>query len=123
MGELNLRYNSMERTIRRRKNNLKPKQVEGIENIAEAYEDQLTMFNHGLNLRKTERFYINTIQCESFSFTIFASMQIISMIRTHILPENRYYLLDGTFDMVPMKQLYQFLIIHIQYGKSVSIEI
>lgn len=120
LGELKIRYKSMERTLRRHKNKIHPKKPETLRDIIEAYADQSIMLNYGLNLRKTERFYITTVQEESFGFTLFASFQTISLIESHIHPENRHYSMDGTFDMTPLSDFYQLLIIHIEYGKKAS---
>lgn len=120
MGELSLRYKSMERTLRRYKNNERPRKPETLSDVIEAYEDQAIMWKYGLNLRQTERFYITTVQEESFAFTLFASIQVMSLIESHIPPENRNYSMDGTFDMTPLKCFYQLLMIHIEFGKSVS---
>lgn len=78
------------------------------------------MYEYGLNLRKTERFYISTIQKDSFAFTLFASFQVMSLIENHIPPQCRNYAMDGTFAMTPLKGFYQLLIIHVEYGKSVG---
>lgn len=111
----------MERTLRRHKNKVHPRKPETLSDVVKAYDDQTIMLNYGLNLRKTDRFYINTVYGESFEFTLFASFQIIRLIEDHIPPENRHYSMDGTFDMTPLKCFYQLLIIHIEYGKSVSL--
>lgn len=110
----------MERTLRRHKCKGHPKKPVTLSDVITAYENQSFMLNYGLNLRKTERFYINTVQGESFAFTLFASYQVIKMIESHIPPENRHYSMDGTFAVTPLKCFYQLLIIHIEYGKSVS---
>lgn len=123
LGDLNLRYKSMERTLRRHKNKVHPRKPEILSDVVKAYDDQTIMFNYGLNLRKTDRFYINTVYGESFEFTLFASFQIIRLIEDHIAPENRHYSMDGTFDMTPLKCFHQLLIIHIEYGKSVSLHL
>lgn len=78
------------------------------------------MLEYGLNLRKTKRFYINTVVHEKVSFSLFASYDIISLTEDYIPPEKRYYSVDGTFDMTPLKSFYQLLTIHIEYEKIVS---
>lgn len=110
----------MERTLRRHKNKVHPRKPEVLSDVIRAYEDQAVMLNYGLNLRETERSYINTIEEESVAFTLFASFQIMSLIENHIPPEKRHYSMDGTFDIVPLKCFYQLLIIHIEYEKGVS---
>lgn len=74
----------MERTLRRHKNKIHPKKPDTLSDVIEAYKDQSIMMNYGLNLRKTERFYITTVEEESFAFTLFASFQVMSLIENHI---------------------------------------
>lgn len=120
LGKSNLRYKKIERTLRRRKNVRHPKKPNEISDIINAYKEQINMVEYGLNLRKTKRLYINTIEHEEFSFTLFASLDIISLIEKHIPPEKRNYAVDGTFDVTPMKCFYQLLTIHIEYNKIVN---
>lgn len=117
MGKSNLRYKSIERTLRRRKNQKHPKKPTSIKDIIEAFKNQSIMNDYALNLSRTERFYINTIEHELYSFTLFASYQIMSLIEN--MP-YRNYSVDGTFDMTPVNSFYQLLTIHIEYEKSVS---
>lgn len=78
------------------------------------------MKKYGLNLRKTKRFYIDTVVKENHFFTVFASKQIINLIKKFIKPGERNYLTDGTFKIVPITKYYQLLIINIGYKNDVS---
>lgn len=82
-------------------------------------------------MRKTKRFYIDTIikkvqdpklvKTETF-FTLFASLQMIDLIRQYIPPHSRRYMMDGTFDIIPLGPYYQLLLIYIEYRNNVSVE-
>lgn len=120
LGESNLKYSSMERNLRRLLNNDMPEMPTSAAEISRAFENAATMDRFGFNLRSTERFYIDTIQKDPhYSFTLFASIEIIKMIEQHI-PQNRRYLMDGTFDVTPVGCFSQLLIIHIEYENDVS---
>lgn len=84
------------------------------------------MNDFGLNMRKNERFYIDTIiekghgREPDISFTLFASLNMIELIKQYIPPQNRRYMIDGTFDITPIGSYYQLLVIHIEYRHDVS---
>lgn len=110
----------MKRTIARRTNKKYPCNAESAEAIANEFKNPKTFSEFGLNLRKTEPFYIGTIELPSkYSFTVFASKQVMSLIDKHI-PEDRKYMMDGTFDVTPLGCYYQLLVIHIEYQNDVS---
>lgn len=74
--------------------------------------------DHGYNLDGTARLYVDTVLTEDYVFTIFASNDIIKIIKQNIEPMKRKYLLDGTFKVVP-NQFYQLLIIAIEFKNDV----
>lgn len=120
-GESSLSFTSMARNLRRKTNKKRPKNVKTPKEIQGAFENQETMANFGLNLRKTDRFYINTVGKKKGAFTIFGSHEMIRLVEGHIPPEERKFMLDGTFDVVPVGCYYQLLIIAIEYKKDVSL--
>lgn len=77
--------------------------------------------NFGSNLDKTYHLYVDTVIKRDFSFVIFVSAKVIRLINKFIPPDERYYLMDGTFKIVPRK-FYQLLIISIEYKNDVSIK-
>lgn len=109
----------MERNLRRILNGDVPKMPTSTNDISRAFEDAATMDQYGFNLRKTERFYIDTVQNDNHSFTLFASYEIIRMIEKYI-PGDRHYLMDGTFDVTPIGPFSQLLIIYIEHQNDVS---
>lgn len=68
---------------------------------------------------KTLDFDIDSVLRPTFSFHLFASLCVISFIKEHIKPGERFYSMDGTFQVVP-KGLSQLLIISIQYKNKVG---
>lgn len=113
----------MERHLRRLKGNKYPGKPTNSSQIKQYYEDENTRAVFGFNLSKTHPFYIETVEFELYeqnlSFTLFASHQIISFIETHIPPDQRRYLIDGTFDVCPTVY-YQLLIITIEFKNDVG---
>lgn len=58
---------------------------------------------------------------KDFSYCIFSSSKSIQLIVDSLEPNERFYLIDGTFDMTPLNSLFkQVLIIHAQFGVKVS---
>lgn len=64
-------------------------------------------------------FYIDTVLSTKCNFTVFASPFIMDYIEKKIAPESRLYLMDGTFNSLPMG-FYQMLTISIEYQNDVS---
>lgn len=64
-------------------------------------------------------FYVGSVVNDEYAFTIFKSEFVIENIKANILPADRKYLMDGTFDCIP-KEFYQLVIISIEYENDVS---
>lgn len=110
----------MERNLRRKKNKKYPEQPKTAAELIEAYKNANIMQKFGNNLRNTSRFYIDTVVVPPKSvFTVFASQQIIDLIKIHIPSDQRTYMMDGTFSVVPIRCYYQFLVIYIQFKNDV----
>lgn len=118
-GESKLTFKTVERNARRYKNRY-PKMPKNATDIIKAFNDNEIVKKYAFNLRRTKRFYIDTVVNGAGFFTIFASHQIISLIEKFIKPEERKYLVDGTFKIVPLNSYYQLLIIHIEYKNDVN---
>lgn len=119
LGVSSLDYKSMSRNLRRYTNAKYPSNPTSLSNIVEAYACPETMQKYGYNLRNSERFYICTMEASKGGYTIFASCEIMQMIDDFIPPEDRKYMLDGTFDVAPLGIFYQLLVIAIDYKKDV----
>lgn len=87
--------------------------------ILELFQSPDIIEKYGLTLDKSARFYIDTVLSEQYSFTIFASFAILNLVRRNIDPEQRHYLIDGTFKVVP-RTFYQLLIVSIEFQNDVS---
>lgn len=114
----------MQRNLRRILNAGNPKNPKSAESVRASFENEDVMENYGYNLRRSESFYMGTLtekkKSSPCSFSLFGSKEVINMIEEHIKPEERKYLLDGTFDTSPVG-FYQLLIIYIEYKNDVSI--
>lgn len=63
--------------------------------------------------------YVGCEVNDQYAFAIFKSQFVIDQIKANILPADRKYLMDGTFDCIP-KEFYQLVIISIEYKNDVS---
>lgn len=120
LGESSLSYNRMARNIRRYTNTKYPAMPKDTTEIKLAYRQKATMREFGLNLRNTSQFYVDTAEVDGNEFTLFASYDMIDMVEEHIPPELRRYMIDGTFDVVPIRYFHQLLVIAIEYKNDVS---
>lgn len=79
---------------------------------------------YGKTLDKRHKLYFGSVVKPLFAFHVFVSFAVIQMIKKHIIKEKfqqRRYLMDGTFKVVPRK-FNQLLIIAIEYKDKVRIE-
>lgn len=58
---------------------------------------------------------------KEFSYCVLVSPQSIELITNNLEPNERFYLIDGTFRITPMCNVFkQVLIVHAQFGIKVS---
>lgn len=110
----------MKRNLGRILNPNRPKMPTTSKEISDAFQNEAIYNEYGRNERKTEPFYIGTVDKSSYSFTMFASMDVVKMIEEYI-PTDRRYLMDGTFDVTPIGCYSQLLIIYIEFKNDVSV--
>lgn len=115
-------FKKMSRNLDRLKNNTFSKQPLTAQEIICSFNREDILKKYGYNLSGKDRFYINTVDVrDEYSFTVFASIQSIKIIEYAIAPNERHYLLDGTFKIVPRSNFYKLLIIAIEYKNDVCI--
>lgn len=109
----------MNRQLNRIKTKPRPKIPTNSMQIFELFRRPDIIKEHGYTLDGSARLYVDTVITEKYSFCIFASFTIISIVRHNIDPEQRRYLVDGTFKTVP-RMFYQLLILSIEFKNDVS---
>lgn len=101
------------------KNTKRPPNPKNCTELRKFFEVPKNLEQYGYNQDNTERFYLDTIVANTYSFTIFASMSMIKIVRHNIHPKDRHYQMDGTFKVVP-RLFYQLLVISIEFQNKVS---
>lgn len=93
-----------------------------IEEIRNAFNDPVILKDLGTSLHKEKGLiYNHTHEERDFAYTVFSSPKSIQLILNNLEPEERFYLVDGTFRITPMSGVFkQVLIIHAQFGIKVS---
>lgn len=117
--ESKLRFKSVEDTLQRIKNKQYPEIPKSCKEIEEVLKKPETFENFGHTLTKKNQLYIGSEVNDKFSFHVFASISVIEFIKENISVDQRFYLIDGTFKIVPRK-LSQLLIISIEFKNDVS---
>lgn len=115
----NLVYAEKKRTLERWKNQTYPKVPSSIEQLQSDFKKPDIINKYGSTHDGDAKFYMDTIITKNYEFTIFASQYVMSFIQNYVEPEERRYLMDGTFDSLP-KGFYQMLIIALEYQNDVS---
>lgn len=87
------------------------------EEVAKCFEDDEILKKHGFCKDGSKRFYQTTFMSTEFSYTIFVSWKIIEKLDNI---NEKKYLADGTFKVVPSGEFEQLLIIHVEYLNHVS---
>lgn len=113
-----LNYKKVRRTIERKKNQPHPKEPT-IEEINDAFTDPEIMSKYGYTLDGDAKFYLDTVVETDYKFTIFLSEYVQEFIGQNIAVGCRLYLIDGTFDKLPL-DYYQLLTLSVEYLNDVS---
>lgn len=119
----------MKKTLERHKTE-KPlsKIPRSIRDFQSQFKDRDIINKYAYTLDGDAKFYIDTVihqevgpdqEVKECGFSMFASHYVIDFITKNIPPESRNYLLDGTFDNLPLG-FYQMLIVAIEYKNDVS---
>lgn len=123
LGESKLRLDKIKRNLYRYTSEKYPKNPDSFAAVSEAFNDSHIFNEYGLNMRRNKPFYIGTVTELMYQFTLFASMDVISMIKLYINPEDRKYMMDGTFSIKPTGPYYQVLVIYIEFENDVSFHV
>lgn len=85
--------------------------------VVEAFTSENVWYEFGLSKCHTDPqpFFKACIEDHDFSFCIFMSTKSINLIKSHIPPCDRKYLMDATFKIVPQGCFNQLLIVYISY--------
>lgn len=119
----NIQFGQMRRNLYKIKNKIFPKSPRTFPEIIEIFEKSDILKTFGFSrYEKTENFYKNTVIEEQYSYSIFLSPSICSIIDSMAEDQPRNYLIDGTFSITPYSnnQFKQLLIIHIAHNEHVS---
>lgn len=124
-GESKLKLKNIERQLYRIRDKEYPEQPKSHAKVQAMFSDPEIMEEYGQTMNKRERFYVGSVINSLFAFHIWASFATINFIKSHITPDKRNYLLDGTFKIIPStsKMFSQFYIISIEYKNDVSIKL
>lgn len=117
-GHSKLKFNRVKRSLGRLKNKEYPKRPKTLQQVQNAFENP-DLFEFCETLDKSGRIHVVTVITDEYSFCLFASFKTIDFIKENI--DQRYYLMDGTFKIVP-SQFYQLLIISIEFKNDVCVD-
>lgn len=115
----NLNHKRVKRTLLRKKNPQYPKIPKSIEEFKKEILKPEVMSKFGYSYDGDSRFYVDTVVSPDYDFIIFCSQYVIDFITEKIPPEERYYMMDGTFNSIP-REYYQLLMISVEYRNDVS---
>lgn len=113
-------FKKMQRNLRRIKVAAMPKAPQKPTDFIEIFGKKHHMKEYGMCESIPEQpFYQTTILETDFQYTVFCSLPIASVIK-NIESDDRHYLTDATFSVVPLCGYKQLLIIYFGYQRHVS---
>lgn len=118
-GESNLKLKNIERQLYRIRDKEYPNRPKTDSEIRTTLKSAEIFEEYGKTLNKQHDFYVDSVVTEDYAFHVFASFAVINMIKEHIPPEQRTYLIDATFKIVPKSRNNQLLIVSIEYKNEV----
>lgn len=118
-----MKLKNVERQLYRLRDPVYPERPTTHEKVREMLNESENMERFGRTMNMSGKFYVGSIVETLFAFHVWASVTTIDVIKKHITPDKRNYLLDGTFKVIPStsKLFSQLLIISIEYKNDVSI--
>jgi hypothetical protein len=122
-GASNLQYNSMKSTLFKTRNINLPAPPNNSTSIRDAFtagSDIIKTYGYSdIEGYESAKFYETTKITENHSYTIFVSHPILDLIK-NFRTEQRTFLCDGTFKVVPQGDYTQLLIIYIEHQEKVN---
>lgn len=113
-----LNYKNVTKTIARRKSMGYPKNPK-LQQMQQEFLKPEIMAKYGYTLDGGAKFYMDTIVESEYQFAVFCSYFVKRFIEENIEIGSRKYLIDGTFDNLPVGY-YQLMIVSIEYQNDVS---
>lgn len=106
--------------MRKQKYDISPKSCD---EIKKAFENPTILKDLGTSLQREHgRIYNHVHEEKDFSYAVFSSPKSIELIIKNLEPNERFFLIDATFKITPMCNVFkQVLIIHAQFGVKVNI--
>lgn len=94
------------------------------DDIKKAFENPATLADLGTSLHKDHGLIFNHVhQQKEFSYCVLSSPKSIQIMNDELEPNERFFLIDGTFRITPMCKVFkQVLVIHGQFGLKVSLQ-
>lgn len=117
-----LEYGRMRRQLFNIKSQKFPKSPTTFVDILDVFKCEEVAKQFGMSRYESEKkLYADTIITDTFAYTLFVSPTISQAVQAMSLSEPRNYILDATFNVVPIsKEFKELLIIHIVHDDHVS---
>lgn len=110
----------MKKQMERIAKEIYPKIPRSVEEIHTTFQSEEIKKKYGYTLNGKYELFVDVIAAKEYAFCLFASSVTLQIIRQHISPENRCYVIDGTFKIVP-SMFTQLLIIAIEFKSDVGL--
>lgn len=116
--KVTLSYEKLKRSMYRKRQRILPKNAQDVPSILEAFSDDNIFDKYG-KTASGNKFFKTAYNCANFSYCIYASDDIIDLFHASIPIDQRIFLMDATFKIVPFGVFNQILIIYTAYMEKV----
>lgn len=118
-----MKFSTVEKTLRTYRQKKYRTSPRTCAEIKESFQDPTILSDIGSSLhREHYRIYNHVQEEKDFSYCVLSSSKSIELIMKNTEVNERVFLIDGTFRITPMSNVFkQVVIIHAQFGVKVKI--
>lgn len=111
-----MKFSAIQRTLQAIRSSTIPPTPKTAEEINQVYMNPAVLDEFGKSYHtEPKTFFKTAYECKGFSYCIFASETNMGYITENIPVQNRRYLMDATFKIVPDCAFNQLLIVYVEY--------
>lgn len=114
--EIEIAYDKVKRHLNRKRSIVLPKSPTTCAELRDAYLNEIIMNLYGYTKSSNKKiFFKYSYESTQFSYCIYVSEKVITLMTIHLEVKDRNFLIDAKFKVCPFGESKQLLIIYIEY--------
>ncbi|XP_062141719.1 uncharacterized protein LOC133849565 [Drosophila sulfurigaster albostrigata] len=119
--EIEISYDTVKRTLQRKRQPFLPKSPITPEDVRDAFNDENIMNRFGMTKGNFPKVFFKKLYASSsFAYCVFASDKVITLMQANIEEQNRHFLIDATFKVCPFGDFKQLLLIYVKHMQKIT---